>query len=213
MIEGIIQENVAEYLEMFVPRREEIFKDMEAHALKHDVPIVGPHVGALLHMMAKSAKANRILELGTAIGYSGSWLARALPKGGKMITIEWDDDTASIAKKNFEKAGVIDKVELIKGSAIELLPEVKGEFDLVFNDIDKEGYVDVLPHCINHLKKGGLFITDNVLWSGRVAERISQEDDPETSTIREFTKKVFSSKELLTVLVPLRDGITISYKL
>jgi predicted O-methyltransferase YrrM len=84
MIEGIIQENVAEYLERFVPRRDGVFKDMEAYALEHDVPIVGPHVGALLFMMATSANAKRVLELGTAIGYSGSWLARALPGNGKL---------------------------------------------------------------------------------------------------------------------------------
>jgi predicted O-methyltransferase YrrM len=120
---------------------------------------------------------------------------------------------ASVANKNFEKAGVLDKVELIEGSAMELMPGLEGHFDLIFNDIDKEGYVDVLPHCITRLKKGGLFITDNVLWSGRVADPTSPKDDPETSTIKEFTKKVFSSNELLTVLVPLRDGITISFKL
>jgi predicted O-methyltransferase YrrM len=198
MIEGIIQENVAEYLERFVPRRDGVFKDMEAYALEHDVPIVGPHVGALLFMMATSANAKRVLELGTAIGYSGSWLARALPGNGKLTTIEWDSEMASVANKNFEKAGVLDKVELIEGSAMELMPGLEGHFD---------------PHCITRLKKGGLFITDNVLWSGRVADPTSPKDDPETSTIKEFTKKVFSSNELLTVLVPLRDGITISFKL
>lgn len=211
MIEGIVLEDVSKYLENFAPKRNELFKEMESYALKYDVPIVGPHVGALLHMIVKTTKAKRVLELGTAIGYSGIWIAEALPHNGKLITIEWDKESAAVAKKNIEKAGLSNMIDLRVGSAQEILPEIRGEFDIVFNDIDKEGYVDILPYCVSHLKKGGLFITDNVLWSGRVA-RSAPEDDLETSTIREFNKRIFEHPELLTVIVPLRDGVSVCLK-
>jgi len=213
MSNGIFLGDILEYLERLAPRREALFKEMEAYALENDVPIVGPHVGALLHIIAKMSNAKKILELGTAIGYSGTWLAKALPSDGKLITIEWDKESARIANENFEKGGVSEKIELKVGSAHELLPKMKGRFDIIFNDIDKEGYVDILPYCISHIKKGGLLITDNILWEGNAAKKLSKEDDLETVTIREYTKRIFEHPELFTVIVPIRDGISISMRL
>lgn len=213
MSDGIFLDDIPKYLERLAPRREDLFKEMEAYALENDVPIVGPHVGALLHIMVKISKAKKILELGTAIGYSGTWLAKALPSDGKLITIEWDKESAKIAKRNFEKGRVSEKIELKVGSAQELLLKMKESFDMIFNDIDKEGYVDILPHCVSHLKKGGLLITDNILWGGEVAKKPSKEDDLETMAIKEYTKRISQHPELFTVIVPIRDGISISMRL
>ena len=143
---------------------------MEAQGRKEGWPIVGPAEGSLLHILAKSIRAKKILELGTAIGYSGTWLARALPADGELVTVEWSPDTAAIARRNLERTGVAKRVRIEVGSAIEVVPRLDGPFDLVFNDIDKAHYLDVLPHCISKLRVGGLLVTDNVLWSGRVAK-------------------------------------------
>jgi predicted O-methyltransferase YrrM len=213
MANGIFQEHIVDYLNQFSPERDDILKEMEAYASMHDVPIIGPQEGALLHIIAKKSNSMRILELGTAIGYSATWLARALPPGGKLTTIEWSEETAEIAKKNLAKAGVREKVDIMMGSAQELLPNMSESFDLIFNDIDKTGYVDILPHCISHLEKGGLLATDNVLRHGYAARPPSEEDDPETVTIREYNRRICAHPELMTVIVPIRDGLSISMKI
>ena len=209
---GIFAGSIQDYVDRFTPQRDNALKEMESYASKHDVPIVGPHVGALLYILAVKSGAKRILELGAAIGYSGTWLARALPPDGILVTIEWSEETAELARDNFSKAGVMDRVELKVGSARKILPKLEGTFDIIFNDIDKEGYVDVLPQCVSHLNKGGLLITDNILWEGDVARVQPDRADLETATIQEYTKSICTHKELWTVIVPIRDGISISIK-
>ncbi|TLZ44071.1 MAG: O-methyltransferase [Methanobacteriota archaeon] len=153
--------------------------------------------------------AKRILELGTAIGYSGTWLARALADGGELITVEHSTDTAAIARRNFEKTGVAPKVTLLVGHAQTLLRDLKGPFDLIFNDIDKAGYPEVLDPCIERLRVGGLLLTDNVLWKGDVARR---DKSQETAAIRTYNERLAKDPRMIASIVPLRDGVSIALK-
>lgn len=152
-----------EYFRRFLPEREPLLIELEEEAEREDIPIVGPFVGKLLHILAKVTQAERILELGTATGYSTIFLARAFtPGSGRLVTIENDPDMAARAIKNFQKAGLDQRIDIIVGDAQEKLTEMDGVFDFIFLDIDKEYYAVILKNCRRLLKLGGLLVADNV---------------------------------------------------
>ena len=206
---GIVYDPIDEYIGQLANRGGEALEAVEKQGHDEDWPIVGHAEGSLLHILARTVGARRILELGTAIGYSGTWLARALPPDGELVTVEWDPETAKIARRNFERTGVSKRVRIVTGSALEVVPPIKGPFDLVFNDIDKKSYVDILPHCVAKLRVGGLLVTDNVLWSGRVAERPRRD---EAQVIHEYNERLAADPRMVAVIVPLRDGVSIAFK-
>jgi caffeoyl-CoA O-methyltransferase len=159
---GLIN-NPEEYFRQFLPRRDQLLIELEEEARREEIPIVGPIVGELLHILARVTQARRILELGTATGYSTIFLARAFaPPRGRLVTIDNDPDMAARAKINFHRAGLDQQIDMVVGDSQEILSEMEKSFDLVFLDIDKEYYASVLPHCRRLLKKGGLLIADNV---------------------------------------------------
>ena len=207
---------VEKYLLNILRPRDKVLKYLEKDARENSVPIIGPLCGNLISIIATGCNAKNILEIGTATGYSGIWLARVAKKNsGKLITIEMDRKRLGIAKKSFSKAGLSDNVETLHGDAKEIVPKIaekqKGRFDVVFEDVgDKSIYVDLLKPCIDALRVGGYLIADNSLWSGRVA--LPSFDDKDTNTIRKFNKLVYQDKRLLPVVVPLRDGMTICLK-
>ena len=206
---GIVFDEIEAYIDRLASRGDAALQAVEEQGRKEDWPIVGPAEGSLLHILAKSIRAKKILELGSAIGYSGTWLARALPADGELVTVEWNPDTAAIARRNLERTGVAKRVRIEVGSALEIVPRLDGPFDLIFNDIDKTHYLDVLPHCISKLRVGGLLVTDNVLWSGRVAKaRRTKEAD----VIHEYNQKLAADPRFIVVIVPLRDGVSIAHK-
>src|SRR5262249_26418659 len=125
-------------------------------------------VGALLRVLVLATRATRVLEIGTAIGYSGVWMAAALPKDGMFITLEIDEARARTARDNFSRAGLADRVNVIAGDAQRLLHKVAGPFDLVFQDGDKQQYGPMLDMLVGLLRPGGLLVTDNVLWNGEI---------------------------------------------
>jgi predicted O-methyltransferase YrrM len=176
---------------------------------------VDAEVGALLHVLALSCGATRILEIGTAVGYSGIWLARALGSGGMLLTIEMDADRAREARDNFAKAGVADRVNVIVGDAARMIAKVAGPFDLIFQDGDKQLYTPLLDRLVALLRPGGLLVTDNVLWDGDVVpgyrERRSHPGD-DWRAIAEYNEKLTAQPSLATAIVPLRDGVSISVK-
>lgn len=152
-----------EYFRRFLPEREPLLIELEEEAEREDIPIVGPFVGKLLHILAKVTQAERILELGTATGYSTIFLASAFtPGSGRLVTIENDPDMVVRAIKNFQKAGLYQQIDIIVGDAQEKLIEMDGVFDFIFLDIDKEYYAVILKHCYRLLKQGGLLVADNV---------------------------------------------------
>ena len=206
---GIVFDKIEAYIDGLANRGDAALESVEEQGRREDWPIVGAAEGSLLHVLARSIRARKILELGTAIGYSGTWLARALPSDGELLTVEWDPKTAAIARENFEKTGVSKRVKIEVGSALEVVPRLDGPFDFVFNDIDKTHYLDVLPHCISKLRPGGLLVTDNVLWSGRVAKARRTK---EAQGIHEYNRKLASDPRFVAVIVPLRDGVSIALK-
>jgi predicted O-methyltransferase YrrM len=163
-----------------------------------------------LQVLASVSGAQRILELGTAVGYSAIWLSRGMAKGGKLISMEARDSMADRARRNVAEAGLGDTVEVRLGQALSLLPEVEGPFDLIFNDIDKESYPQVIPWAKKLLRPGGLLVTDNVLWSGRVADPADQ--DAWTEAIRTYNRTLAEDEDMETVVLPVRDGVSISVK-
>ena len=180
------------------------------------LPLVYPDTGALLHTLARACGARRILEIGTAIGYSALWMATALPADGALVTIEYDAARASRAREHFAAAGYDDRINVIVGDATRFLHKVAGPFDLVFQDSDKQLYEPMLDRLIGLLRPGGMLIADNVLWSGEVipgyvaAKKYSEED---TAAIVSFSRKVASDARLYTSFLQVGDGMSVSVKL
>jgi caffeoyl-CoA O-methyltransferase len=149
--------------------------------------------------------------LGSAIGYSTIWWAQAVGEKGRVIYTDGDPKNATRARGYFDRAGVSNRITLHTGDALEVLSEQKQQFDIIFNDVDKEDYPRVLRLVPPRLRKGGLFITDNVLWSGRVAEKNPKE--PRTKAIIEFNRLLYNSKDFYTTILPIRDGLAVAVKM
>jgi caffeoyl-CoA O-methyltransferase len=151
------------YFRRFIPERDNLLKQLEIEAKNQEIPIIGPLVAELLYVLVRATGAVSVLELGTATGYSGIYLARAAAEnGGKLVTIEWSAEMAERARKNYKKAGVSGVVDIMIGDAQKILETLTGPFDFVFLDIDKEFYVKVLPRIHSVMKKSGLLVADNV---------------------------------------------------
>src|SRR5205809_3136204 len=208
---GYIQDDVDEYLYQLLPGRDRVVAELEDDAAQNDVPIIGPAVARMLTLFVQVSGAKRIFEMGWAIGYSTIWLARAAGPKAKVIYADGDSEKARRAKHYFLRAGVTKRIEVRVGDALELLKKAPGSFDLIFNDIDKHQYPAALRVALPKLRRGGLFITDNTLWSGKAA-RPAAPDDIHTKGIQEFNRLVYATKEFYPVLIPLRDGVTVCRK-
>jgi len=201
---------VDDYLYSMLPKRDEVLAEMEEYATQHNIPIVGPAVARVLQQLALLINARTVFELGSAIGYSTIWWAQAVGEKGRVIYTDGDSKNVERARGYFARAGVSNRIALHKGDALEFLSEQKQEFDIIFNDVDKEDYPRVLRLVAPRLRKGGLFITDNVLWSGRVAEKNPSEAT--TKAILEFNRRLYEAKEFYTTISPIRDGLAIALK-
>jgi caffeoyl-CoA O-methyltransferase len=201
---------VDDYLYSMLPKRDEVLVEMEEYASKHDVPIVGPAVGRVLQQLALMINAKTVFELGSAIGYSTVWWAQAVGEKGRVIYTDGDARNAERARGYFDRAGISSRVTLHTGDALEVLSEQKQQFDIIFNDVDKEDYPRVLRLVASSLRKGGLFITDNVLWSGRVAEKNPK--TAQTKAILEFNRQLYNSADFFTTILPIRDGLAVALK-
>lgn len=208
--DGITAPEVDDYIYSLLPPRDEVLTHIESEASSRKIPIVGPAVGRVLHQLARLIEAKSVFELGSAIGYSTIWWARAVGENGRVTYTDGNPKNAAEARGYFDRAGVSKQISVKVGDALELLSEEKREFDIIFNDVDKEDYPRVFRIALSKLRKGGLFITDNVLWSGRVAREDSQEGT--TKAIREFNRLVYGSTELFTTIMPLRDGLMVAQK-
>jgi len=207
---GFTSAPVDDYLYSMLPKREEVLAEMEDYATEHNVPIVGPAVARVLQQLAMMINARTVFELGSAIGYSTIWWAQAVGDKGRVIYTDGDRKNTERARGYFARAGVSNRITLHTGDALEFLSEQKQEFDIIFNDVDKEDYPRVLRLVAPRLRKGGLFITDNVLWSGRVAEK--NPTDARTKAILDFNRKLYDAKEFYTTLLPIRDGLAVALK-
>jgi predicted O-methyltransferase YrrM len=208
--DGVTAAPVDDYLYSMLPKRDEVLAEMEGYATKHNVPIVGPAVARVLQQFAMMINAKTVCELGSAIGYSTIWWARAVGEGGRVDYTDGDPGNAKLARDYFDRAKVSKRIAIHTGDALEFLSEQKQEYDVIFNDVDKEDYPRVLRLVPPRLRRGGLFITDNVLWSGRVTQKKAA--DARTKAIVEFNRLLYNSPEFFTTILPIRDGLAVAVK-
>ena len=208
----IVNPRIEQYLKQLFDTGDPVQAEMEALARQRDFPIVGPLVGRLLQVLTRMTGARRIFELGSGYGYSALHFARAAGPGAVVHCTELSEENVRLAEQFLTRAGVWDRVTYHRQEATAALRETGGTWDIVYNDIDKDGYPAVVDLAHAHLRPGGLFITDNVLWSGRVLEG---EDDgaPATRGVKEFTARLLAHKGFLTTINPTRDGVAVALRL
>ncbi|HTG62848.1 MAG TPA: O-methyltransferase [Terriglobia bacterium] len=209
---GILEVKTAKYLHSLLPKRDAVLRAMEGYAARRDIPIVGPACGRMLYQLARLIGARRVFEMGSAIGYSTLWLARAVGPKGIVYYTDGDPSNAGRAEAYLKKAGVLGRVRILVGDALTLLDATEGQFDLIFNDVNKTQYPDALSRAVDRVRAGGLLVTDNALWYGRVA-RPAPPGDLETRAIQKFNRLIYRSPKLFTTIVPLRDGLAVCTKL
>lgn len=172
----------------------------------------GPLQGRLLSILSKMTQPNRILELGTFTGYATLCLAEGLEQNGEIHTIDKNEELVDFQNKYFEASGKARQIHSYLGEALHILPTITGTFDLIFIDADKINTVNYFHACIDRLRKGGLLLTDNVLWSGKVFDG-TKNGDKETAAIKDFNELAATDSRVETVFLPLRDGLTLSRKI
>ena len=209
-MEPIVNPKIEQYLQSLRGEPEAVRREMERLAEQRGFPIVGPEVGRLLALLTRLSGARRILELGSGFGYSAWWFAGALAEGGTVICTDASPEHRELALGFLRRAGLADRVRFEVGDSLEILESLEGSFDLIFNDIDKEDYPRSLERVVPRLVPGGLFITDNTLWYGKVAEAHAK--DATTRAVREFNRLTVGHGELETVILPIRDGLSICRK-
>ncbi len=209
---GILEQKSEKYIYSLLPRRDRVLREMERYAAKRSVPIIGPACGRLLYQLARLIQARRVFEMGSAIGYSTLWLARAVGPKGIVFYTDGDPANALRAEDYLRRAGARDRVRMLTGDALRLLRATEGQFDLIFNDVNKAQYPEAFRLAVPRVRAGGLFISDNVLWSGRAA-RPARRNDRETRAIQKFNHLSYRSPNLFTTIIPLRDGFAVCEKL
>lgn len=215
---GILLQPAQErYLERLLPPRDPLLREMEERAAREEIPISDPEVGRLLGILARSIGgggergARLILEIGTAIGYGALCLARGAPEA-RVVTIDSDPQRLADARGYLERAGVADRVELVEGAALEVLPRLSGPFDLAYVDAVKQEYRRYLDLLLPNLRVGGVIVLDNLLWKGRVAEP-PDEDDPDADALRAFNGYLMMHPQLQSVVLPFGDGLGLATKI
>jgi predicted O-methyltransferase YrrM len=196
------------YLHDLASPEDPILREMELLGAERSFPIVGPQVGRLLQVLTLACSARRVIELGSGFGYSAYWFARAVGPDGQVILTESSPERAAEAASFLRRGGLFDRVRIEVGNALEIIDSIGGEFDIVFNDIDKERYPLVFDPAAAALRPGGLLISDNMLWFGSVLDR--DPEDASTRGVQELTRLLHESDDFHSVLIPLRDGVTVS---
>jgi len=209
-LDAIIRPDQAEYLDQLLVQNDLLLAEMEAYAAEHRVPIADREVARFIEITARITKARKALEIGMAIGYSVVHLARGMGEGGVVVTIEPSDEMISAATDYLKRAGLLDRVEIERGKALEVMPRLEEAFDLLFIDALKEEYSQYLDLGLPLLRAGGVVIVDNLLWGGRVAT-----GDTESSTValREFNRYFINHSQLLAEVLPVGDGLGYAVKL
>jgi predicted O-methyltransferase YrrM len=204
----ITDPNIERYMHELLPARDSVLAEMEQYAEEHHIPIIGPAVGRFLAVLVMITKARRIFELGSAIGYSTIWLARAAGAGAEVHYSDGSRQNAELARRYFGRADVADRIQIHVDDALSALAQTPGEFDLIFNDVDKDGYPAVLEAVPGRIRKGGLFVTDNTLWHARVLHPHEDTD----YAVRLFNEQLFASSFFYATQLPLRDGVSVAIR-
>lgn len=212
--DNINYEYIIRYLRDTLPKSTGLLKELEEYAKANEVPVSQPESIRLIEVLLKMMNAKKILEVGSAIGYSAIRMSTAC--GAEVVTIELSEEMAELARNNISKAGLDDKIRLICGDAKDVLPEIKGEneFDMIFVDAAKGQYMEFFPHCMRLLRQGGVLISDNVLYKGMTAtdELVVRRKITIVRRLREYLDMLSNNKELSTAILPIGDGVAISFK-
>lgn len=198
------------YLDSLVPPRPPELAAMEAEAAETEFPIIGPAAGQFCYLITRLSGARRVFELGSGFGYSTAWFARAVREngGGEVHHVVWDEELSRRSRRHLAALGLDDLVRYTVGEAVEALRQADGPFDLIFSDIDKEGYPDSLPVIEDKLIPGGILMVDNMLWRGRVFD--DGDRSPATEGVRELTRRVTADPRWTVMIVPIRDGLLVA---
>ena len=211
----IVDERLVTYINSLDRGNTPVLDEIEKEALRDFVPIIRKEMQSFLKLLLAMQKPMRILEVGTAVGFSAVLMAEYAPKGCQIVTIENYEKRIPIAKANFERAGKQEQITLLEGDATEILPQLEGQFDMIFMDAAKAQYINFLPHVLRLMKTGGVLITDNVLQEGDLIESkyvVRRRDRTIHKRMREYMYEVKNNEQLETSIVPIGDGITISVK-
>jgi predicted O-methyltransferase YrrM len=212
--DAIIHREQAEYLERLLPANTGVLAEMEADASENHVPIADREVALFLEITARAIKAERVLEIGMAIGYSVVHLARAVSENGLVVTIEPNDEMIRRATAYLSRAGLLERVRVERGKALEVIPKLQESFDLIYLDALKVEYSQYLDLSLPLLRTGGVVIVDNVLWGGQVAGEIRAPDqEASTKALREFNQKFVNHPELRAEILSVGDGLGYAVKL
>lgn len=211
----IVDPRIETYMEERLRRFDEpVLLEMEAHAHERGFPIVGRTVGVMLEVLARSVGARRVMELGSGFGYSAYWHARAIGSEGEVHLTDGDPENEVKAAGYLKRAGLADRVRFHVGDAVEQLARLDGEFDVIFNDIDKDGYPDAWRAASERIRDGGLYVCDNVLWYGRVAVEDPDDARPQyTEAVLEHNRMVAEDERYLSTIVPTRDGVMVAVRI
>jgi predicted O-methyltransferase YrrM len=208
----ITDPRIEQYIKEHLARHDEpVLLEMEAEAKEKDFPIVGRMVGVALEMLARSVHATRVFELGSGFGFSAWWFARAVGAVGEVTLTDGDPANTEMSQDLLRRAGVAGRCRFLTGDAVTSLKGTEGEFDVVYCDIDKEGYPEAFAAAAERVRVGGLYLCDNVLWSGKVADPANTESS--TEAIRAHNQAVFSDPRFLTTIIPIRDGVISALKI
>lgn len=211
---GILYPGQERYIDSFLPASDDLIKKLELFAEKNRVPILDSASAVLLEQMIIIAKPKRVLEIGTAIGYSSIRVARILGVNSMLVTIEKSAPNFKLAQQNFKDAGVESKIEFLFGDALEIMPGIKKKFDFIFLDADKEDYKKLFELSLSLLNKGGVIFVDNLMWSGYAAKKVVPKKFKNSSRhIKEFNNFFMNHELLKTSLLPIGDGIGIGIKI
>jgi caffeoyl-CoA O-methyltransferase len=206
----IVDPQIESYIASLDGQADPVVAAMEALAERKRFPIIGRHAGTLLALLARCIGARRVLELGSGYGYSALWFARALPEDGTVTCTDLSQDNRELAIGFFRAAGMERKLSFHVGDALAFARDQQGPFDIILNDIDKDSYPASVEIAVPLLRPGGLFITDNTLWSGKVAD--NGVTDATTEAVRTFNTNIFSRQDLEAIIIPIRDGVAVCRK-
>jgi predicted O-methyltransferase YrrM len=213
-IDAIIQREQAEYLDQLIPQNDPLLREMEQYGAAHNVPSADREVALFVEITARAIDARHCLEIGMAIGYTTIHLARAVGDDGEVVTIDPSDEMIEAAEGYLTRAALRNRVRIERGKALDILPQMKEPFDLIFIDAVKEEYADYLKLCLPRLRRGGVVIVDNLLWGGQVAGEIrSPDQESSTNALREFNKYFLNHPKLRGEVLPVGDGIGYAVKI
>jgi caffeoyl-CoA O-methyltransferase len=203
-----------DYLERLGGAPDPVLADLETSGRSESIPIVDRETGRLLEVLVAAKQAQQILELGTAYGYSTTWMARALRPGGRILTIDPDRERTRIAQGFFERAGVAERIDVRNAPALEVLRELaQDRFDVIFIDALKEEYSGYLRGAVPLLKIGGLLLVDNLLWGHRASMRPSADEADSVKAIRKFNEELVRHPQLVATIIPVGDGVGVATRI